>query len=197
MGDDLTWFRDLPAEHRSWVGLIAQAGVGAFVEWLRAPDRVDVTGPIFGAAPRELARVITLQQAVELVRLTVDTVEQRVDELAAPGEAGALTEALLRFSREVAFSAAEVYATAAEERGAWHARLRALLIEALLREESAESLQARAAALGWPAPREVAVAAGAAPDGEPEAVLDDAERLCRAAGLDALSGLHGDRLVVV
>jgi DNA-binding PucR family transcriptional regulator len=43
----------------------------------------------------------------------------------------------------------------------------------------------------------VAVVAGNAPDGDPEHVLDDAERVCRGAGLDALAGLQGDRLVLV
>ena len=56
---------------------------------------------------------------------------------AAPGRARArrqaLREAVLRFSREVAFAAARVYARAAESRGAWDARLQALLVDALLR----------------------------------------------------------------
>ena len=198
MNDELAWFRDLPAEQRSIIGLIAQAGVAAFVEWLRAPDqRVESTGTIFGAAPREFARLITLQQTVEMVRLTVDVVEQAVGELAAPAEEIALREAVLRFSREVAFAAAEVYAKAAEERGAWHARLRAQLVDALLRGDAAESLQGRAAALGWGMPTGVVVVAGPAPDGDPEHVLDEAERRARNVGANALAGLHGDRLVVV
>ena len=27
MERDMPWFRDLPAEHRSWIGLIVQAGI--------------------------------------------------------------------------------------------------------------------------------------------------------------------------
>ncbi|MEO6713676.1 MAG: helix-turn-helix domain-containing protein [Mycobacteriales bacterium] len=198
MNDELAWFRDLPADHRSVIGLIAQAGVAAFVDWLRDPRKaVDSTGTIFGAAPREFARLITLQQTVEMVRLTVDVVEQAVGELAAPTEEAALREAVLRFSREVAFAAADVYAKAAEERGAWHARLRALLVDALLRGDAAETLHGRAAAMGWGTPDAVAVIAGQAPDGDAEQVLDDAERRARHLGVDALAGLHGDRLVVV
>jgi hypothetical protein len=198
MNDELAWFRDLPPEQRSIIGLIAQAGIAAFVDWLKHPgERVDSTGTIFGAAPREFARLITLQQTVEMVRLTVDVVEQAVGELAAPAEETALREAVLRFSREVAFAAADVYAKAAEERGAWHARLRALLVDALLRGDAAESLQGRAAAMGWGTPDAVAVVAGPAPDGDPEQVLDEAERRARHFGVDALAGLHGDRLVIV
>jgi sugar diacid utilization regulator len=148
-------------------------------------------------APRELARVVTLQQTVELVRLTVDTVEDNVAEIAAPGEEQLLHESVLRFSREVAFAAAHVYASAAEERGAWHARQRALLIDALLRGDPPDALRARASALGWAARSQVTVVAGLAPDGDPEHLLEDAERLCRTAGLDALAGLQGERLVLV
>src|SRR6478736_303607 len=49
--------------------------------------------------------------------------QEGVAELAAPGEEQALREAVLRYSREIAFAAAQVYAEAAEARGAWDARL--------------------------------------------------------------------------
>jgi hypothetical protein len=196
MSNELAWFADLPAEHRAAVGMVAQAGIAAFVSYLRGPGG-ELTGAVFGVAPRELARVVTLKQTVELVRLTVDTVEAHVDELAAPGEERLLHDAVLRFSREVAFAAAQVYASAAEERGAWHARLRALLIDAVLRGDAADALRARASALGWSGRGSVSVVAGLAPDGDPEHVVDDAERLCRTHGLDAMAGLQGDRLVLV
>src|SRR5688572_9495348 len=35
MDADLPWFKELGAEERSWVGLIVQAGVRAFVDWFR------------------------------------------------------------------------------------------------------------------------------------------------------------------
>jgi hypothetical protein len=197
MQNELPWFGELPAEHRAAVGMVAQAGIAAFVTWLKGPKDTPLTGAVFGVAPRELARVVSLQQTVELVRITVDTVEANVTELAAPGEEQAVHDAVLRFSREVAFAAAHVYASAAEERGAWHARLRAMLIDALLRGDAPDALHARASALGWTGRASVAVVVGAATDGDPEHVLDDAERLCRIAGLDALAGLQGDRLVLV
>jgi hypothetical protein len=197
MSAELPWFPELPAEHRAAVGMVAQAGIAAFVHWLKGPRDTQLTGAVFGVAPRELARVVTLQQTVELVRLTVDTVEAHVAELAAPGEERALHDAVLLFSREVAFAAAHVYASAAEERGAWDARLRAMLIDALLRGDPPDALRTRASALGWAGRTEVAVVAGAAPDGDPEHVLDDAERLCRTSGLGAFAGLQGDRLVLV
>ena len=59
----LAWYRALPAQERSWVGLIAQTGIATFVAWCRGegrPDRLPVE--IFGAAPRDLTRAITLRQ---------------------------------------------------------------------------------------------------------------------------------------
>jgi len=35
MDEQLPWFRDLPADQRAWVMLVAQAGVRSFVELLR------------------------------------------------------------------------------------------------------------------------------------------------------------------
>lgn len=197
MSEELAWFRDLAPEHRSWVGLVAQSGISAFVRWLRTPAGDELAGPVFGVAPRALARVVTLQQTVQLVQLVVEVVEQAVPELAAPGEEAALREGVLRFSREVAFAAAEVYASAAEERGAWHARSRALLVEAVVRSDLPGTLDARAAALGWVPRARLAVVVGTAPPHDPEHMLDEAEARCRAAGLEPVAGLHGDRLVLL
>jgi hypothetical protein len=89
MEERLPWYRAMTAEERSWVGLVAQAGIAAFVAWFRAPaSGPAVTADVFGTAPRELARAITLQQTVELVRVTIDVVEEQVDELAEPAARG-------------------------------------------------------------------------------------------------------------
>jgi hypothetical protein len=198
MDEALPWFRSMPADQRSWVMLVAQAGIASFVEWLRTPqDTPRLTGDVFGAAPRELARAVSLQQVVELVRVTVEVVESRVDSIAAPGEEALLREAVLRYSREVAFAAAQVYARVAETRGAWDARLEALVVDVLLRGDHDESLPSRASALGWAAMSPVTVVIGRSPEAHPEEVLDAMQRAARHAGADVLAGVHGDRLVVV
>src|SRR4029453_3676133 len=132
MDETLPWFRALPADQRSWVMLVAQAGVRSLVEWLRsggtiAPSTQEISDEVFAAAPRALARSITLTQTVALIKVTIDVAEAQVSALAADGEEEALTTAILKFSREIAFSAARVYARAAESRGAWAARAPALL----------------------------------------------------------------------
>jgi PucR C-terminal helix-turn-helix domain/GGDEF-like domain len=194
----LPWFRAMSAEHRSWLGLVAQAGVAAFVDWVRHPERSRpaVAGEVFGTAPRELARAVSLQQAVEMVRVIIDVVETQVDGLAAPGGEAELREAVLRYTREIAFGAAQVYARTAEARGAWDARLEALVIEALVRGEADEGLQSWAAALNWSS-APVTVIAGASGGEEPAALIDDLGVIARRARLDVLAGVHGHRLVMV
>jgi len=198
MDERLSWFAAMSAENRSWLGLVAQAGIAAFVDWVKHPERARpaVTGEVFGTAPRELARAVSLQQAVEMVRVIIDVVEARVDELAAPGGQAELQEAVLRYTREIAFGAAQVYARTAEARGAWDARLEALVVDSLVRGETEEGLQSWASALSWSS-SPVAVIAGGAEGDNPEQVIDDLRVVARRAKFDLLAGVHGHRLIVV
>jgi DNA-binding PucR family transcriptional regulator len=176
---------------------VAQTGVTSFVEWARRPEAVQLTGDPFRAAPRELVRAVSLQQVVELVRIAVEVVEDAVPDLVDEGDEQAVRELVLRYSRELAFAAAGVYANAAEERGAWDARLEALVVDAVVRGDADDALLSRASALGWGSPTRVTVVAGLPPDDEPEAIVDDAHRVATAAGLDVLAGVSSERLVVL
>jgi PucR C-terminal helix-turn-helix domain/GGDEF-like domain len=198
MDQRLAWFRGMSAENRSWIGLVAQAGIAAFVDWVKHPGRgrMSVAGEVFGTAPRELARAVSLQQTVEMVRITIDVVEARVDELAAPGGEAELREAVLRYTREIAFGAAQIYARTAEARGAWDARLEALVVDSLVRGEVGEGLQSWASALNWSS-SPVAVIVGSADSDEPEGLIDEMRAIVRRSGFDLLAGVHGSRLVVV
>src|SRR5690348_8457318 len=197
MEQRLPWFRALPAENRSWIGLVAQAGIAAFVDWVKHPQRRPaVAGEVFGTAPRELARAVSLQQTVEMVRITIDVVEAQVDELAAPGGEAELREAVLRYTREIAFGAAQVYARTAEARGAWDARLEALVVDSLIRGEVGEGMRSWASALNWSS-SPVAVIAGGTGGSDPEAAIDELRALARRARLDLLAGVQGSRLVMV
>ena len=202
MDETLPWFRALPADQRSWVMLVAQAGVRSLVEWLRSGrsgegTSQEISDEVFAAAPRALARAITLTQTVQLIKVTIDVAESQVASLAAAGEEQALADAILRFSREIAFSAARVYARAAESRGAWDLRLQALLVDALLRGDSPDVLASRAGALGWADAPPVAAVVGRSPGGDITAVLHTVYRAARRAGIEVIGGVHGDRLVVV
>ena len=138
MAARLPWFARLTAEQRSGVLLVTQTGVANFVAWLREPDAtLRLTAEAFRIAPLDLARRVTLRQTVELVRIAIEVFEERIPRLGADeAERPRCEHAVLRFGREVAFAAATVYASAAEARGAWDARLEALVVDAVVRGEA-------------------------------------------------------------
>ncbi len=197
MDERLPWFRKLSAENRSWLGLVAQAGIASFVDWLKHPGRMrPAATEVFGTAPRELARAVRLQHAVEMVRVIIDVVEGQVDTLAAPGSEAELREAVLVYAREIAFSAAQVYARTAEARGAWDARLEALVVDSLVRGEGQESLNSWASALNWSS-SPVSVLVGTVEGDDTEPAIDELRAAARRARLDLLAGVQGGRLIVV
>ncbi len=201
MERDMPWFRQLSAEDRSWIGMIVQAGIKAFVAWYRDPEeRAPVTAEVFGAAPQALTGVVSLHQTVEMVRLSIEVVEENIVAAVGEEDAGSVREAIIRYAREVAFATAEVYARAAEMRGAWDARLEALVVDSVLRAEADETIRSRASALGWESRGDVVVVLGRVPSSDPgtrESLFDDVRRSARHAGLDALCAVQSDRLVIV
>ena len=198
METDHEWYRSLSAEDRSWVGLVAQAGITSFLDWFGGDQaQPAVTADVFGTAPRELTRSISLAQTLGLIRTVINVVEREIADLAAPGEGDLAREAVLRYSREVAFSAAEVYAQAAEARGAWDARLESLVVDAVLRGEADESMQSRAAALGWGSVTQVVVVVGSTPPGATAPVLTDLHRAARRTGVELLVAIHGPRIICI
>jgi DNA-binding PucR family transcriptional regulator len=197
MDERLPWFARMSAENRSWLGLVAQAGIAAFVDWIRHPERNrPAVTEVFGTAPRELARAVSLQHAVEMVRVIIDVVETRVDELAVPGSEAELREAVLTYAREIAFSAAQVYARTAEARGAWDARLEALVVDSLVRGEAEESLHSWAAALNWSS-APVTVVVGTIDGEETEPLIEELRAQARRARLDLLASVQGGKLILV
>jgi hypothetical protein len=188
--DTLPWYRDMPPGRRSAVGLVAQAGITSFISWFDDPKSIPwIAADVFGAAPRELLRSVSLQQTLQLIRVTVEIVDQRVK-----NDDESLREAILLYSREIAFAAADVYARAAEARGLWDARLEALVVDSILTGEYDSELPSRIAALGWNGHGEVSVLVGTAPR---MLDVDMLRRTARHLDADVLIGVQGSRLVIV
>ncbi|HWI30529.1 MAG TPA: helix-turn-helix domain-containing protein [Microbacterium sp.] len=188
--DSLPWYAEMPPGRRSAVGLVAQAGITSFIQWYDDPASTPwIAADIFAAAPRELLRSVSLTQTLQLIRVTVEVTEERV-----AGKGEHLREAILLYSREVAFAAADVYARAAEARGLWDARLEALVVDSILTGEADEELPSRIAALGWHGHGEVCVLVGTTP---PLFDVDHLRRTARKLGVDVLIGVQGSRLVLV
>jgi DNA-binding PucR family transcriptional regulator len=199
MDEQFAWFGRMPADQRASVQLIAQTGAAGFVAYLRDQgDAIRLTADAFRQAPRDLSRWISLRQTVELVRVAVHVIEREVPDLAADDdERVVLTEAVLRYGREVAFTSAMSYASAAETRGAWDARLEASVVDAIVRGDAEESLLSRAAALGWDLDEPATVLVGNSPSDDPPTVVYEVRSRAARANRSVLLGVQGSRLVVV
>ena len=186
----LPWYTAMPPARRAAIGSVAQNGITSFIQWYQEPNSQPwVAADVFDSAPRELLRSISLQETLQVIRVVVQMVEERVI-----AEQPDLREAVLTYSREIAFSAADVYAKAAEARGLWDARLEALVVDSIISGESSQEISSRVAALGWRADGQVAVLLGSSPDSSDS---DGIRRLARKAGADVLIGIQGRRQVVV
>ncbi|MDR0593296.1 MAG: helix-turn-helix domain-containing protein [Bifidobacteriaceae bacterium] len=195
---DHIWYRALSAEDRSWVGLVAQASIDAFIGWCKDKSSSAASSQeIFAVAPAELTRTVSLHQTLLLVKSGVEVIEAEAEVLSAPGKAQELHDAVLRYSREFAFATAEVYARAAELRGSWDARLEALVVDSLIRGDVGASVRSRLAALGWSSTGQaLAVVAGIdAPLGEGR--VREVRSALRATARDWLAGFQSDRVLIL
>ena len=203
MEQEMPWVSELPAEHRASIGLVLQAGYNSFITWYRNPDQPapPLTVEVFGNAPRSFAGVITLQQTVAMIRISIEVAESELTAAVSPEHQDEVRMSIVRYGRELAFATADVYAHAAETRGAWDARLEALVVDSVVRGDADETVRSRASALGWVETGNVAVLVGRAPasgaDGSREQIIDLVRDTANDAGLGALGAVHGDRLVVV
>lgn len=190
-----SWFRDLSADDRSWISIVARSGIDGFVRWF-ADDEAEPYSPtdVFDVAPRSMTRKISLHQTVDLVRTTIDVVEEQIQALPR-GDRQVLAQAIVHYSREVAFAAAEVYARAAEQRGTWDERLESLVVDAIVRADTdADQLVSRASTLGWRPGSRLCVLVG--PFHRPHtlsALRHAGERL----GLSVLAAVQSDKVVAV
>jgi sugar diacid utilization regulator len=102
---------------------------------------------------------------------------------------------LLRYAREVAFAAAEVYARAAETRGAWDARLESLVVDAVVRGDGSDALASQASALSWEADRPTTVVVAEPDLAEASPALW--RRTARDHDAEIITGRQGARLVAL
>lgn len=195
---NLPWYRELTTDDRASLRLIAQRGIQGLANWLENPQArsLPLVNELLGSAPTDLMRTISLQRALQLIRTIVDIVEHRLPGQMPVTDQQRMLEAVLRYSREVAFAIADVYARAAESRGAWDSRLEALLVDAVLRGEPAEQIASRAAAVGWSSTEGVVVVVGRAPEQADAVFMSHLRRQCMRFASDAVVGVQGDRLML-
>ncbi|PYE15438.1 DNA-binding PucR family transcriptional regulator [Williamsia limnetica] len=199
MEEQLPYFSDLEAGQRASVQLVVQTAVVSFVEWLQDPDgNVKFTVQAFQVVPQDLARRISLLQTVEMVRVAMEFFEKWLPLLARnDAQLRALTEAVLRYGREIGFAAASIYASAAESRGAWDSRLEALVVDAVVRGDTGPTLLSRAAALNWDAEVTATVLVGMPPPERNVSVPLAVHNTARQHDRAALSVVQGSLLVAI
>ena len=90
-----------------------------------------------------------------------------------------------------------MYARAAEARGAWDARLEALIIDALMRDSATDEILSQASALGWSTTGSSLVMAGSPPEVDAEAALSVMRRAAINHSLDLLTGVQGTVMFAV
>ncbi|MEV0366168.1 PucR family transcriptional regulator [Nocardia fusca] len=199
MQDRLPFFADLDAAQRAGVQMLVQTAVVNFLEWLQDPDSdIRFSLDAFQVIPQDLARRLTLRQTVDMVRVAMEFFEQWLPALARNDrQLVALTEAVLRYGRELGFAAASVYASAAESRGAWDTRLEALVVDAVVRGDTGPDMLSRAATLNWDATAPATVLVGTPPRDQGVSVVGAVHTIAARHGRAALAVVQGARLVMV
>ncbi len=193
----LPWFSLLGAQDRSWITLVAKQGIDGLVEWL-ADTSDELASPVhlFSVAPRAMTRKVSLLQTVDLVRTVIDVVDEQIKDIVPSHDRDALSTAVLTYSREVAFASAQVYATAAESRGNWDARMEALVVDAVVRDDPDASLVSRASTLGWKVTDAIRVIVGSTPP-DPSVDVDLLREEATHCGLSILASIQGSKLIVI
>lgn len=149
------WYTELVPSDKALLHMVCETAVSGFITWAesyRSPREYAPvsTDHIFLVAPVEFMRSIKLSQTLDATRIIVEVIVDNLDMLASNGAAQQdLLNAALIYSRSVAFSAAEVYANAAEVHGTWDARDEAFVIESLIGGETGTALQARMTSFRW------------------------------------------------
>src|SRR6202012_589712 len=199
MQDRLPFFAELEASQRASVALVVQTAGVNFVEWMTDPDSdVNYTARSFELMPQDLTRRIALRHSVEMVRFTMEFFEEVVPLLARSDEQlTALMIGILKYSRDLAFSAATAYADAAEARGSWDSRMEASVVDAVVRGDTGPELLSRAAALNWGTTAPATVVVGPPPPGREDRPSQDVRDIAARHGRAALIDVHGTYLVAI
>jgi DNA-binding PucR family transcriptional regulator len=199
MQERLPFFAELEASQRASVALVVQTAVANFVEWMTDPhSNINYTARAFELMPQDLTRRMPLRHSVDMVRVTMEFFEEVAPLLTRSEEQmTALTVGILKYSRDLAFSAATAYADAAEARGTWDSRMEATVVDAVVRGATGPELLSRAAALNWDTTAPATVVVGTPAPGRESHASQDVRDIATRHGRAALTDVHGTWLVAI
>ena len=199
MENQLPFVRELDASQRADVQMVVQTAVSNFVDWLENPDG-DILSTVqaFRVVPQDLTRKVKLRETVDMVRVAMEFFETWLPMMARDqAQLVMLTEAVLRYGRDLGFAAAAVYASAAEARGAWDTRLEAMVVDAIVRGDSGAAMLSQAATLNWQPATTVTVLVGSPPEADRGYAVWHVHKVAGNHGRSALAVVQGTRLVLV
>jgi DNA-binding PucR family transcriptional regulator len=199
MQERLPFFAELEASQRASLALVVQTAVANFVEWMTDPhSNVNYTARAFELMPQDLTRRMPLRHSVDMLRVTMEYFEEVAPVLTRDEEQlTALTVGIMKYSRDLAFSAATAYADAAEARGSWDSRMEASVVDAVVRGDTGPELLSRAAALNWDTTAPATVVVGTPPPGREDRASQDVRDIAARHGRAALIDVHGTYLVAI
>lgn len=199
MQERLPFFAELEASQRASLSLVVQTAVANFVEWMTDPSsNVNYTARAFELMPQDLTQRMPLRHSVDMIRVTLEFFEEVAPLLARSDEQlTALTVGILKYSRDLAFSAATAYADAAEARGNWDSRMEATVVDAVVRGDTGPELLSRAATLNWDTTAPATVVVGTPAPGRENHASQDVRDIAARHGRAALTDVHGTYLVAI
>jgi DNA-binding PucR family transcriptional regulator len=199
MQDRLPFFAELEASQRASLALVVQTAVANFVEWMTDPhSNVNYTARAFELMPQDLTRRMPLRHSVDMLRVTMEYFEEVASVLTRDEEQlTALTVGIMKYSRDLAFSAATAYADAAEARGTWDSRMEASVVDAVVRGDTGPELLSRAAALNWDTTAPATVMVGTPASGRESQASQEVRDIAIRHGRAALTDVHGTWLVAI
>lgn len=153
------WYAQLGPNETHYLYLIVLTAVTDYMVYARehAENGTESTNPeeelsaehLFNLAPLETTNLISLSNVIDSIRIVVDAIEENIGKFVAEDKTAAYIRTAMYYSREIAFSAAQVYGRVAVTRSIWDTRDEAFIIESLLNEDYSPSLQSRIANFKW------------------------------------------------
>lgn len=200
LNDKLEFFGKLDAKRRANIGLVVQSTIKHFLDWVTDPDSYTITTEeCFGTTSLNIVDGLSLQQTVAILNTSQSFLEKVCCAISPNDQAvPALMMAILRYSRELGFQIAALFAAAAESRGTWDVRMESALVDAVVRGAKPEEVSSFSSALVWDATKPVVAVLGTPlrreEDHDP---VPQIHELVKQMGARALAAVQGQYVVVI
>ncbi len=192
---ELPWFADMDRLSTSWVRSLTRTQVRYFLTQLSTGEMPDMPRVAFMTMPPAAGVQVSLEQSTELLHHACQVILERCGELTDIALRTVIRSEVERYTREMAFSLARIYARAAERRGANEAERHGLLLADLIAGVPPDQLAQHAHRLTGLDGQVRAFAL--LPVGEPVPALDELRARVRRAFLPFAGSVHSGLILAV